>query len=120
MDFDETWRGAMQFRHASRELEGLLREVHVAISDESRLVPALARLLEFLASDGGRTAANCATAHRFMCAIEMEWQNTSGELHAILDDMTGALNDSIHRPDIARPLEATPEQLLARVRRLRS
>jgi hypothetical protein len=40
-------------------------------------------------------------------------------LRAILDDMSGTLHETIYAPGIARTFEATPEQLLARVRGLR-
>jgi hypothetical protein len=39
-------------------------------------------------------------------------------LRAILDDMSGTLQDSVHAENIARTFEATPEQLLERVRRV--
>jgi hypothetical protein len=110
--FDDLWRGALRFRHVSRELEPLLADLHASAFSAA----ALERLLAFLASETGRTDANCTVTYNFLCATEEEWQSVSGELHGILDDMSGALHESIHRPDIARTFEATPEQLLDRVR----
>jgi len=110
--FEELWRGALRFRHVSRELEPLLADLHASGFSAA----ALERLLAFLASESGRTDANCTVTYNFVCATEAEWQSVSGDLHGILDDMSGALHESIHRPDIARTFEATPEQLLERIR----
>jgi hypothetical protein len=90
--------------------------VHASFEDEAKLLRALESLLEFLSGEQGRTDANCETTHRFICATEREWESVSEPLRAILDDMSGALHDAIHRPDIALPLQATPELLLARLR----
>ena len=117
--FDETWRGSVRYRQVSRELEALLRDVHAAFGDQAELVRVLERLLVFLSSPSGRTDANCETVHYFLNASEEKWQGVSAGLREILDDMSGAMHDSVHRPDIATPLGATPEQLLTRLRALR-
>ena len=113
--FDDLWRGALRYRHVSWELEPLLRELHGSAFSPEALEP----LLAFLTSEGGRTDANCTVTYNFICGAEEEWQSLPAEVRAILDDMSGALHESIHRPDIARTFDATPEQLLERVRRLR-
>jgi hypothetical protein len=116
-EFVELWKAAVRFRRASRELEPLLAGVFNAMSgDDAALRVALERLLEFLASGTGRTDANCTTTYNFITSTEDRWRGTREELRAILDDMSGTLQDSIYAPDIARTFEATPEQLLARVR----
>jgi hypothetical protein len=118
-DFAEVWKTAVRFRKASRELEFLLRAVHEAMAiDDAVLRVSLERLLIFLASDAGRTDANCSTTYNFITATEERWRNAADGLRAILDDMSGTLQDSIYAPEIARTFEATPEQLLARVRAL--
>lgn len=121
-DFDALWRSSVRFRRASRELQTLLRGVHDAFGgdDDARLRAALERLLVFLASTEGRTDANCATTYYFMTAAEPRWRAVRVELRAIFDDMSGTLQDSVYAPDIARTFEATPEQLLARLRALRA
>jgi len=111
--FDEFWRGAVRFRHVSRELKPLVHDVHANVRD----VGALERLLAFLAGDG-RTDANCDVVHHFLASIEPEWSSLDEPLRRIYDDMSGTLHETIYRPDIARTFESLPEQLLARVRSL--
>lgn len=113
--FDELWRSAVRFRRASRELEPLLHDVHAAFADESALRDALERLLTFLASEAGRTDANCSTTYYFMTATEESWRDVAEPLHSILDGMSGTLQDSVYAPNIARTFESTPEQLLERL-----
>lgn len=113
-DFDTQWRASVRYRRASRELEPLLRAVHSAFGDDGALAAALERLLVFLASREGRTDANCSVTDHFIAASEGLWRGS--RLDAILDDMSGTLHDSVHAEPIARTFEATPEQLLARLR----
>jgi hypothetical protein len=117
-DFDSTYRAAIRFRKASRELEWLLRAVYESYANASQLRASLASLLEFLASASGRTDANCSTTYNFITATEPAWREVPDALRAILDDMSGTLQDSIYAPDIARTFESTPEQLLERLRKL--
>ena len=113
-DFDALWRVSVRYRRTSRELEPLLREVFASFGDDAALVSALERLLVFLATPEGRTDANCSVTDQFMSATEARWRGSA--LDAILDDMSGTLHDSVHAPQVARTFEATPEQLLARLR----
>jgi hypothetical protein len=119
-DFEERWRAVVRFRRVSRELETLVRDVHASFGEPAELLAALERLLVFLTSDAGRTDANCSVSDQFISASEEEWTTLDEPLRSILDDMGGTLHDAIHAPNIARTFEATPEQLLARVRLLRS
>ena len=116
--FEELWRSAVRFRRVSRELEPLLHDVYDAMPDAAAVAGRLEALLIFLASEGGRTDANCAVTYSFVTAAEERWRDLPESLRAILDDMSGTLHDTIHAPNIARTFEATPEQLLARVRRM--
>jgi hypothetical protein len=116
--FEDLWRSSVRYRHASRELQALLADVYGAFAEAALLRAALERLLEFLASAPGRTDANCSTTYYFMTNSEPHWRAAPPALRAILDDMSGTLQDSIHAPAIARTFEATPEQLLERVRAL--
>lgn len=116
-EFDEVWKAAVRFRRASRELEWLLHAVYDAMPlDGVALRDSLEQLLVFLSSESGRTDANCTTVYNFITATEDRWRNSREELRAILDDMSGTLQDSIYAPDIAKTFEATPELLLMRVR----
>ena len=116
MTFDALWKQAVRYRHVSRELEPLLQALHDAFGDPAATRDALERLLTFL-SGPGRTDANCTTTYYFTSNTEPLWQHLPAELRAILDDMSGTLQDSIHAENIARTFEATPEQLLERVRK---
>lgn len=114
--FDALWKQAVRYRRVSRELEPLLRALHASFDDAAATRKALESLLVFLAADG-RTDANCTTTYYFTSATEPLWSALPAELRAILDDMSGTLQDSVHAENIARTFEATPEQLLERVRR---
>ena len=116
-DFDALWKSSVRFRRASRELEPLLRGLHESFGDPAETRRALEELLTFLAGSG-RTDANCETTHYFTNATEAMWTGLPEELRGILDDMSGTLHDSIHAEPIARTFEATPEQLLERLRRV--
>jgi hypothetical protein len=113
-EFETLWRSALRFRRVSRELEPLVRDVYASFGDDFVLTAALERLLLFLASPQGRTDANCSVADQFVAVAEERWRASA--LAPILHDMGGTLHDSIHAPQIARTFEATPEQLLARLR----
>ena len=114
-DFDSLWRASVRFRRASRELELLLHDVYAAFGDDAALRAAIERVLLFLASPEGRTDANCCVTDQFIAASEEWWRGSA--LAPILDDMGGTLHDAIHAENIARTFEATPEQLLERVRK---
>jgi hypothetical protein len=114
--FDELWKLSVRYRRVSRELEPLLRDLHGALGDARASRDALERLLSFMAG-AGRTDANCTATYYFTAATEPLWQEMPDELRSILDDMSGTLQDSIHASSIARTFEATPEQLLERLRK---
>jgi hypothetical protein len=120
-DFMEVWKAAARHRRVSRELESLLRALYDAMQEDSgtELESRLEQLLLFLASAGGRTDANCTTTFRFVTAMEPAWRHVAPPLRGIFDDMSGTLHETIYAPGIARTFEATPEQLLARVKALR-
>lgn len=115
--FDALWKSSVRYRRVSRELEPLLEALHDAFPDSHATRDALENLLAFLAGPG-RTDANCTTTYYFTSATEPLWQQLPEKLRAILDDMSGTLQDSVHAENIARTFEATPEQLLERVRKL--
>ncbi len=117
-EFDSVWRTAVRFRRPSRELEPLLHDVYAAFGDDAALSDALERALVFLASPEGRNDANCSVADQFISATEEQWRSSA--LAPILDDMGGTLHDAIHAVNIARTFEATPEQLLERVRKFKA
>lgn len=113
-DFDALWRSAVRYRRTSRELEPLLRAVYDAFGDDAALAAAVERVLVFLTTPEGRTDANCSVTDHFISSAEDRWRTSS--LAPILEDMGGTLHDAIHAEPIARTFEATPEQLLHRLR----
>ncbi|HET8773095.1 MAG TPA: hypothetical protein VFP80_04870 [Thermoanaerobaculia bacterium] len=114
-DFDSLYRSSLRFRRASRELEPLLHDVYAAFGDDAALRASLERVLVFLTTPAGRTDANCCVTDQFISATEEQWRTSA--LAPILEDMGGTLHDAIHAENIARTFEATPEQLLERVRK---
>jgi hypothetical protein len=86
--------------------------------DTERLRSALEDLLEFLAAPDGRTNANCHVADWYFMGPDADWDYSylPQPLEGILDDMAGALHDTVSAPQIAFNLQSTPEQLLARLR----
>ena len=114
-DFAEVWRASVRFRRASRELELLLHDVYASFGDDAALRTAVERVLVFLTSPAGRTDANCTVTDQFISATEEQWRASA--LAPILEDMGGTLHDAIHAENIAKTFEATPEQLLERVRK---
>jgi hypothetical protein len=113
--FDELWRSAARFRRVSRELEVFLHDLYASFGDDRAVRETLDRLLTFLASDAGRTDANCSTTYYFVTSTEESWRDVGEPLRSILDDMSGTLQDSVYAPHIARTFESTPEQLLERL-----
>ncbi len=124
--FEELYRSAVRFRHVSPQLKSLLRHVYGAAvarpADLHDLKNALQSLLEYLASDGGRTDANCCTTDALFSAGE-SWERPFSDLperfRAVMDDLGGVLHDTVYAPHIAQNFESLPEQLLHRVRALK-
>jgi hypothetical protein len=114
-DFESVWRTAVRFRRASRELEPLLHDVYDAFGDDRALRAAIERVLVFLTTAAGRTDANCTVTDQFISTTEEHWRSSS--LAPILEDMGGTLHDAIYAENVAKTFEATPEQLLERVRK---
>jgi hypothetical protein len=124
--FEELYRTAVRSRHVSPQLRPLLRHVYGAVvarpTDPGELKNALESLLSFLASDGGRTDANCSTTDALFSAgneWERPWSDLPEEFRAVLDDVGGALHDTVYAPHIAQHFESLPEQLLERVRSIK-
>lgn len=113
--FDELWRASVRFRRAARELEPLLHDVYNSFGDDAALRGAVERVLVFLTTPTGRTDANCCVADQFISASEEQWRGSA--LAPILEDMGGTLHDAIYAENVAKTFEATPEQLLERVRK---
>jgi hypothetical protein len=123
--FQRIWKSAVRYRHVSPGLQGLVREVYAHALEfppnEGLVVDALDALLSFLASEEGRTDANCCATDLFFSAErESGWSRLAEPIQQILSDIGGTLHDAIYAPHIASNFSSLPEQLLARVRALRS
>lgn len=124
--FEQLYRSAVRFRHASPQLKPLLRHVYGAAvsrpTDLDELKNALQSLFEYLASEGGRTDANCCTTDALFSAgeeWERPWSDLPEKFRAFMDDLGGVLHDTVYAPHIAHHFESLPEQLLQRVRSLK-
>jgi hypothetical protein len=85
---------------------------------------SLTALLEYLRGQG-RTNANCWAVDLFFMSCEGwdgDWtdQNLPDDFHDVLGLMGDALHDTVKSPEIANNFDCLPEQLLERVRRLKT
>jgi hypothetical protein len=121
-EFDRRWRAAATFRRVSHALPPLVRRVYDEAArqpaDLAALKAALIELLELLASESGRTDANCTATDYFFSQAEPSWGHLPAEYRALLESLGGVLHDSVHAPKIAANFECLPEQLLERARAL--
>ena len=83
------------------------------------LKAALVSLLTHLSSPQGRTDENCCAVDIHFC-LDENWPvlNLPPDFHDLLADLGGALHDTVSDPEIAKNFESTPEQLLARGKKL--
>ena len=96
--FEQLYKSAVRFRHVSPQLKSLLRHVYGAAvgrpADLADLKTALQSLLEFLASEEGRTDANCCTTDALFSSGEQwerAWSDLPETFRSILDDLGGVL-----------------------------
>lgn len=116
-DFDSQWKSAVRYRLVSRELRELVYAVYTDLHSGAPELPMhLEALLAFLASERGRTDANCCAVDRFFSQCPTAWSDLPPSLREIFDGMTATLHDAIYAPKIAESFGTLPEQLLERVR----
>ena len=126
--FDEGWtRFGDSEDHGSvaPELKPLVRNVYQLVVADSpdlhAIKGALMQLLQFLSSPRGRTDANCWAVDLFFSIDEhweRHWNHLPESFAEVLDDLGGALHDTIGEPEIAQNFDSTPEQLLQRVHKI--
>lgn len=123
--FDELYRSAAGWRQVAPALRPLLKDIYTLTGqrppDLDELRGALERMLEYLASESGRTDANCCAVDAFFSVREgweWDWRDLPPDFASLLDDLGGALHDAIYAPQIAATFDSLPEQLLDRARRL--
>lgn len=108
----------------SPELSPLLQDVEAHLAQiEGKLLAlrgSLERLLKFLSSDEGRSDDNCRSTEAFFFRrrTSQDWGSLPEAYVDILNDLASILRDAVSAPAIGENFEATPEQLLDRVRRL--
>lgn len=121
-DFDRQWHAAATFRRVSHLLAPLVRrvcdEAERQPADLGALKTALVALLELLASEAGRTDANCTATDYFFSRAEPAWSHLPNAYRALLESLGGTLHDTVHAPKIAANFDCLPEQLLERARAL--
>ncbi len=117
MSFESLWTAAVRHRRVSRSLSGLVASVYRDLLDRSPNLKAdLEALLAFLASQHGRTDANCCAVDRFFAQAEEAWRDLPPPLREVFADISATLHDAIYAPQVAASFDSLPEQLLERVR----
>jgi hypothetical protein len=105
----------------SPELRRLLNAVQAQLDRDPVVIAdlhiALRELLTFLASESGRTNANCHATGGFFMGPEQEWdyEYLPEPFGGILEDVATILHDTVSAPEVALNFRATPEQLLERL-----
>jgi len=121
-EFDRRWHAAATFRRVSHLLPPLVRRVDEEAArqpaDLGALKAALVELLELLASEAGRTDANCTATDYYFSRAEPAWSHLPPAYRSLLESLGGTLHDTVHAPKIAANFDCLPEQLLERARRL--
>lgn len=126
-DFQDAWARASAVHDASAALKDLVSHVCSEIvrqpTHPAALRSALEALLAFLASSSGRNKQNCEAVDSFFCWPEIygwkgDWRHLPEAFQEVLEDIGGALHDTISAPETARNFDSTPEQLLDRVRKI--
>ncbi len=125
--FEEGYTRLCSERGVSQELRPLLerayKSLHVSPPNLSLVKEAIVELLSFLCQPQNRTDPNCWAVDLFFCIDDhwdTRWDTLPQPYQDLLDDIGGALHDTISAPTIAENFESTPEQLLARTRQLKS
>lgn len=118
--FDEVFSESVDVEGVDPRVVEELRALYEASAEtgvgSAVIAPLLIRLLEFLASDEGRTDANCRAVDYFFCLGDWSWGHLPEPWESIFADLGGGLHEAVAAPDIAEALQATPDQLLERVR----
>ncbi len=117
----------METTITSTELKKLVEAVKNCIierpTDLKRLGSSLENLLSFLTTPTGRTNENCVETDFYFCLHDdhgFNWDHLPEDYQLILADIGGQLHDTIEYSEIAENFESTPEQLLERVRKLKT
>lgn len=118
--FEEVFAEAVDVEEVDPRVVERLRALYEAAAGggarSAAIAPPLVALLEFLATPEGRTDANCRAVDYFFCLGDWSWGQLPEPWESIFADLGGGLHETVSAPDIAEALQATPEQLLERIR----
>lgn len=118
--FEEVYADAVDVEGVDPRVVDALRALYSATAGGGAgsvvIAPLLQDLLEFLVSPDGRTDANCRAVDYFFCLGDWSWGHLPEPWESLFADLGGGLHETVAAPDIAEALQATPEQLLERVR----
>ena len=110
----------------SPELRPLLEDAYQQINTTnpklSAIKVSLENLFVYLTTPTGRTSANCHATDLFFTLADwnVNWKVHPEQLKEIIDDIGGALHDTITHPEVAQNFNSLPEQLLDRIHNLES
>ncbi|HNB35113.1 MAG TPA: hypothetical protein PK414_02765 [Anaerolineales bacterium] len=125
--FEQAWERVAvpkDGKFVSMELRPLLQRAYESLItssiDLNEIKISLENLLSFLATDAGRTTANCYATDLFFCLSdwddEVGWESLPEPLTILIGDLGGALHDTVSHPEIAKNFDSLPEQLLERIK----
>ncbi len=124
-NFDSIWKLAAK-GEVSPPLKPLIREAYDELvrkpTDIGAVKIKLENLLVYLASPPGLTDANCRATDLFFCLGKEpdEWGHLPRAFKEIVDDIAMQLHDAVAARDIAKNFESLPEQLLDRIRKIKT
>ena len=103
-------------------IEDVYNQINKPVSNFSAIKVSLENLFIYLTTSRGRTSANCYATDLFFTLANwnINWGIYPERLKEIIDDIGGALHDTIAHPEIAENFNSLPEQLLHRIRNLES
>ncbi|MHC4511578.1 MAG: hypothetical protein ACYTAO_21940 [Planctomycetota bacterium] len=123
--FDEGYAKCCRGRRGSEELRLLLARVydmiHTVPADPLGLKVALVALMSFLCEPQHRNDETCWLVDTFFSVEDhwsRRWEGLPQDYRQLLDDIGGALHDTVRAPTTAHNFGSTPEQLLHRAKRL--
>ena len=102
-------------------MAAVYNQVHISPVNLVVLKDALTRLCSFLCEPENRTDANCTAVDLFFAVEDhwdRRWDGLPEEYRLLLNDIGGALHDTVSAPDIEQNFDSTPERLLRRAEKL--
>lgn len=125
MKSDKIW-GIRDIVNTTETLEKLVHEVYINIISKPinlyLIKTALINLMTCLTVPEGHADSNCRRVDSFFC-IRYDWETDIDHLPdnfiEIIEDIGGALHDSVSSPETAKKFQSTPQQLLERIKAIK-